>query len=474
MNKYLLSACVAAGAFAASAAVTLQPSEVIFPVATLTHTGNSLDVNIAMNIADMNVRSNQALLITPYLVNQTDTVAMPSVGVYGRRRYIHYKRNDAQNMISGPSEIVVKASEAPAAMDYSATVDYQPWMNGAQLYIDRKVYGCCKDILVRQTDMAGTFNETLPFVPVFAYVQPVAVGDKQRSEEGSAMIDFAADQTEIDPEFRKNKIEIAKIKGVIDSMRADKDFTITGIWLKGYASPESPYEHNAELAKGRTESLKKYIDALYPSINESIFTTSYEPEDWDGLRKKVEASNISNKKGILAIIDSGIAPDAKEAKLKKEYPEQWKKMFNEWFSSLRRTDYRVNYNVRSFSDVKEIKKLVKTAPQKLSPNEFYLAAQTYAPGTDEYNAIFETAAQYNPGDEISQLNAANAAMSRGDLTLAAQHLSKAGNSKEANYARGILAALQGDYSTAKNLIEAAQRAGVKEADETLRSLEKAF
>lgn len=85
-------------------------------------------------------------------------------------------------------------------------------------------------------------------------------------------------QTVIYPDYRHNTAELGKIQSSIDSVQGDMDITITSVWLKGYASPESPYAHNKELAIGRTAALKKFIQQLY-QFEDEVITTDYEPED---------------------------------------------------------------------------------------------------------------------------------------------------------------------------------------------------
>ena len=67
---------------------------------------------------------------------------------------------------------------------------------------------------------------------------------------------------------------------------------------------------------------------------------------------------------------------------------------------------------------------MQTQPQKLSLNEFYLVAQTYEPGSVEFNDVFETAVRMYPNDEIANLNAANSAMQRKDVENAKRYLQK--------------------------------------------------
>ena len=115
--------------------------------------------------------------------------------------------------------------------------------------------------------------------------------------------------------------------------------------------------------------------------------------------------------------------------------------------------------------------MLATAPQKLSLNEMFLLAQSYEPGSAEYNNVFDTAVRMYPNDEIANINAANSAMSRGDLTSAAGYLSKAGNGNEATYTRGVLAALQGDNAKAVQLFTQVE-GKMPEATEALKTVKE--
>ena len=115
---------------------------------------------------------------------------------------------------------------------------------------------------------------------------------------------------------------------------------------------------------------------------------------------------------------------------------------------------------------------MRERPQKLDLNEFYLVAQEYEPGTDEFTEVFETAVRMFPNDPVANLNAANAAMRRGDLAGAERYLAKAGDSPEAVYARGALAVRQKDYESARRYLNEAQSLGSEQAGVTLEQLEK--
>lgn len=430
--------------------------------------GAYIAVDMNLGLKDLAVEGNRAVLLTPRLVNGSDSLDLPSIGIYGRRRYYFYVRN-GESMLTDKDEMSYKASEKPDGIAYHNIVSYADWMNGAVLSLHRSDYGCCNTLLARQDGTLGRHTEA--FFPELVFVQPEAEIMKSRSLSGSAYIDFPVDQTMIYPDYRRNTVELGKIQATIDSVRNDKDVTITSVWLKGYASPESPYKHNTELAIGRTAALKKHIGQLY-SFADNVIQTDYEPEDWAGLRRYVEQSNIDHRAEILALIDSDMEPDAKEWKIKRTYPEEYRFMLHNFYPALRHTDYRIDYNIRTFSDADEIKRIMAERPQKLSLNEFYLVAGQYEPGTDEFTDVFQTAVRMFPNDETANLNAANAAIRRDDFGTARRYLDKAGDSAEAVYARGALAVREGDYDTACRYLNKAKGMGLEQAGRTLDELDK--
>lgn len=429
--------------------------------------GGYMAVEMNLDLKDLDVDGNRAVLLTPRLVNGADSLDLPSIGIYGRRRYYFYVRN-GESMLTGKDEQSFKASDKPDDIVYSNIVSYADWMNGADLSLHRSDYGCCNTLLAEQDGQLGHHTEA--FFPELVYVRPQAEKVKSRSLEGSAFIDFPVDKTVIYPDYRRNTAELGKIQATIDSVRGDRDVTITQVWLKGYASPESPYAHNRELAIGRTEALKQYIRQLY-KFADGIITTDYEPEDWAGLRRYVEQSNLDHRTEILALIDSDTEPDAKEAKIKRAYPSEYRFLLQNCYPALRHTDYRIAYDIRSYGDVAEIARVMHEAPQKLSLNEFYLVAQEYEPGTDNFTEVFETAVRMYPTDETANLNAANAAIRRGDLDAARRYLDKAGDTPEAVYARGALAIRGKDYDTARKYLNEAKALGLEQAVLTLDELE---
>ena len=145
-------------------------------------------------------------------------------------------------------------------------------------------------------------------------------------------------------------------------------------------------------------------------------------------------------------------------------------MLDNWYPALRHTNYRITYEISRFDDVDKIRHVMETRPSRLSLREFFILGNNAEPGSDEFNEVFETAVRMYPDNERANINAANAALQRGDYTTAERYLGRAGNSPEAIYARGALAFLQGDYDTAERLMR--QASSIEASQSTLDEIDR--
>lgn len=425
----------------------------------ISHVDDKMVVGMTLLLDSVEVKSRQAVLITPYIISETDSVELPSVGIYGRRRYYYDQRYNDGQTLGGEEGTVIPAREMPSTYAYEATIAYEDWMENCALRLMRQDYGCRDDI---EGEESCTLATVEAYVPRFIYVRPHGEGVKTRTLSGSAMVCFPVSRTEIQPDYRDNRSELGKIEGTIASVKGDADMSITAISLKGYASPEGSYANNERLAKARTEALRDYVIRL-SGVPSSVITAGSEAENWEGLREYVEASCLENRNEILRLIDSPEEPDRKERLIRERYPADYATLLKDCYPALRRTDYKVDYVVRSFTDPEEIRHLVITAPQKLSLEEFYLAAEGLEPGSEEFNQVFDVAVRMYPDDETANLNAANAAMERGDMDAARAYLDRAGSSREAVYARGVYEALNGNEAKADELFRQSRLLEEKDA-----------
>ncbi len=444
--------------------------------ARLSRDGSSVVVDMDLDISALQLKSTQAVLLTPCIVNGSDSLALPSVGIYGRQRYYYYLRRN-ENMLSGKDETTLRDGNLESVIPYHAAAAYSDWMNGCELILMRRDYSCCEKVTANQEERLlsrALYIPVRPAIPSVRYIVPkTAESDvaKTREVSGRADVIFPVNKVTIYPALADNTAELGKIRASIDSVRLDKDITVTGITLRGYASPEGKYSSNERLASGRTDAIRDYILA-FADFDKSIMHTECVPEDWDGFTAWLRECTVSDRDQMLEIAQSEtLAPDQKEQKLRQLWPETYKTIVRELFPTLRRTEYRISYSIRSFSDPVEILEVMKAQPDKLSLQEFYLAASSLRKGSEEFNEVFETAARIYPDDPVVNLNMASAAISNDEFKRAARHLDKAGDSGEAAWARGVLAARTEQWAEAAAQFRKAADSGIEGAARTAQDYE---
>ncbi len=430
---------------------------------SVTRAGGNVVLDMTLNLDSLDLPTNTRLVYTPVLKTKTGTVAMPEIVINGRRQQIMYERGDMKGDVDERALVVRRRNGKPQSVDYQGSAPLATSISDYDVEIQEDLCGC-GDSINGETYLLKRTRK-----PLMAFVRPAAEARKERHIDKTAYIDFPVDRIELHADYRRNPSELDSIVNTITMVKEDRNLTISGIDIHGYASPESPYDHNDYLARERAKTLKDYVRNLV-NLDDALFSVSHTAENWDGLVTYIRESNLDNKDAILGIIaDTKLTPDAREWKIKRDYPKDYRFMLDTWYPALRRSDYRINYTVRPFN-VDEAKEIIRTKPQQLSLEEMFLVAQTYEPGSAEFNEVMEVAVRMYPSDETANLNAACTRLNAGDVDGAKPYLDKAGDSPQAVNARAAYAYLTGNYDEAARLYRQAADAGVAEAKTNLDNM----
>ena len=392
------------------------------------NTEGRMHVSMDFVLDSLHVAPGKRLVLVPKLRAGSDSVSLKPIIINGRRQQIMYDRRDHRRYATSKPLVTRRENGKRQTISYSSFSYYDDWMRSAMLEIQEDLCGC--------GDLANADTETVASVGMrpCRYIVPKADAVKTWQLHGRAYIDFPVDRTELHPDYRNNPRELQKIIDTINVVRRDTLVTITGIDIHGYASPESPYDHNAWLASERAKTLKNYVRQLV-HIDDTLFTVHSTAEDWDGLRRYIRESNLDHRDSILTLAcDESIDPDRRELLMKTRYPEQYRVMLATWYPALRHSDYTITCRVRPFT-LDEAKRLIRTRPQLLSLGEMFRVAQTYEPGSKEFNEVMLTAVRIYPDDPVANLNVAVDMFNSGNIEAAKPYLDKAGDSEEANEAR---------------------------------------
>lgn len=439
---------------------------------------NRLSVDMDIILDDLRLLSNDIIEFTPLLVSNDGEIVneLPSVVVAGKRRSKILERsmklNNSTGLDTEPYEIVRRRNNTAQKISYSTDLPIAAWKEDASLGLRRSILSCAN------CDMGGDFLVLLPriipeaYVPSYklTYIVP-EVEVKTLSDRHTAMFNFVVDRWELIRDFKNNAAEFNEVDRVIDEIRNNRDFEITEFEITGYASPEAPVDHNKMLAQNRANAFADYIVSKF-GINRSSFNVNGHGEDWDGLRKAVESSSLSDRQAILNIIDNVSNPDARDAELKKlSNGQTYRNLLNNFYPLLRRTEYVIAYNVRPF-DVEEAREVIKTNPRLLSLNEMYLVAQSYPVGSTEFKEVFDIATRHYPDSDIAILNSSSADIEVGNIDAAIERMNKISDNPKVWNNLGVAHALNGDLDTAEEYFNKAASSGDDDARTNLEELTK--
>lgn len=128
---------------------------------------------------------------------------------------------------------------------------------------------------------------------------------------------FDVDVTKMDRSFIQNDLLMDSIMNILGEAIADTTIRISHIRIVGFASFDGRLAYNEGLAGSRAQTIKEYMQSLYPELNDSVFAVENGGESWAELKYQLKNVEFNGRDEVLQIMDSEGEPDAKEAQIKK-------------------------------------------------------------------------------------------------------------------------------------------------------------
>lgn len=435
------------------------------------HTGDLLDVTFTAGLDSLQVGTEEEWEIQPLIVASTDTFALPPLVVAGKTRD---KVNRRKALLEGeaymPAEyyrVSPLDAEDTSVITYRQKVPFRDWMYGGRLLLKQTVSGChaCKRA------MGDAPLCYIPRQPKVSFIVPKPEF-KEREEEIIMHLNFLSGRSDILPEYKNNKEELAQIHTAIEKILNDSTLRLDAIQLCGFASPEGNYEYNTRLSSDRTQAVKDYVLKRYP-IRPQMIDAGSESEDWEGLRELVAVSELPAKQQILTIITGTSDPDERDVLIRQiDGGATYRQLLDDFYPPLRRVVCETRYTIAPFT-ADQGKKIAVIYPDRLSLNEWYLIAESYPPGSDDFKKTFSMALQYYPQDGVANNNMAAVALQEGDLEMAHKCLDSRKDEMNVQNNTGVLYLMEGRPDEALRCFEKAAAQGCEEAVYNLKELQAA-
>lgn len=446
---------------------------------SVTKAGEDVRIHLDISLDNLDMNPQHSLVLTPVLQSKDKGVEkeLAPVIINGRVRQKAYRRSVSLggNPVGAQAcNVVRRANGSPQRVPYDVSLPYEKWMRGGSLILREEVSGCAACGLGEDTRTLGTV------LPLRSIQEPVYVAAlsvprveevKRRDERCELHLTYGTGKSDVVPSLGDNRSEIKRLQDMVERVKANNDFTLTGFRINGYASPEGSFRSNMSLSERRSKALAEHFRRTN-GWKSDLFKTTWSGEDWEGLAKAVEASSLENKDKVLSIIRDEKDPDARDAKIRGiDNGVTYNTLLKEFYPQLRRSFCVVDFTVRAYT-LEEAKKIIKENPKLLSLKEMYEVANSYPKGSADYNEAYQVSQRLYPQDPDAVTNAAAVLLEQGKYGEAKAMLEGVEQTGTVCNALGIVYAKEKNYDKAASCFTQAAQKGCKEAADNGKALKK--
>ena len=428
---------------------------------------DNLIINALIDISKLKLGKQQMVTLTPYLSTNDDSdnqvYTFQPVIITGKTRNKAVKRSitlDGFEYENEPILTELRRNGKKQSIPVKVIVPYESWIiHNGSMNFNEVIEGCVNCELISRNN-AGGFEIILSSSSSrydICYIIPPAEQLKLRNETYSAYINFQAGSYNIIRTYKNNSVILDEVDRIVSDIKQNTDISIANIHVVGYASPEGSYEQNMSLSANRARAFVNYLSSVH-NIGQANIQVDWRGEDWQGLRKALQESSISEKARVISIIDKVYDIGMRKATIQSLFNgDIYKELQNKIYPNLRRNEYTISYSVRAF-DTNEARELIKTNPKLLSLSELYLLANSYTRGSSEFREIFHTALNLYPNDVNSMINKASLDIEEGAIDQGIEALLNI-DRPEAWNNLGIGYIYKNDYEKAEYYLTKAANAG---------------
>jgi tetratricopeptide (TPR) repeat protein len=413
--------------------------------------GDSVEATVKVTFPSKFFQKKALLEITPVLKYEGGEKAFTSLKLQGEDVQ---DNNKVVSFISGGS------------FPFTSKIAFEEGMRKSTLYAKVTAFVGEESVDMPEIKIAdGTMSTALLFEKD---AKPIAAADKFvriTNDKKQADILFVINRSDIrGKELRKE--EIKALKEYVKAMNAEERTEIKNIEISAYASPDGEVDLNTKLSEKRMKNAERYFArelkrAKVEGLDKEGFLMSkFTPEDWDGFKKLMQASDIQDKELILRVLSMYSDPVVREKEIK-NIAAAYEVIAEDILPQLRRSKLIVNVAKIGYSD-DELKEIFVSNPDTLTIEELLYTATLHT-DLNQKLAVYKKAAANYANDWRAHNNVAYILMKQGKYAEAKPSLEAAKSIESSNTTvmnnLGVVAYMTGDVVAAKEFYNAAAGAG---------------
>jgi tetratricopeptide (TPR) repeat protein len=432
--------------------------------------GGQVDVTVDVNYPAKYFNKKAVVTLTPVLKYEGGEIALDPIVLQGE--------DVTENNKTITFETGGKAS-------LSGSVDYADEMLRSELYVNAVAaikdktadLGALKlaDGVIATPQLVHKSAKVITFEDHFQQIVPKAY---------EADIKYVINRADV-RRAEMSKEEIEKLNEVIKKTDENERLELKGLEISAYASPDGELDLNTKLADKRKKSAEKYLAGQLKKseveVAEELMSLLSTPEDWDGFKAALEASDVQDKEMILRVLSMHSDPVVREQEIK-NLTAAFEVIAEEILPQLRRSKFTVNMEHIGWSDaelkdlwannkdtlvLEELLYTATLADDKETKLAIYTKATQVAPKCvrahnnkgailykmgkmDEAEAAFKDAKALKDHDIINN-NLGAIALKKGEVAAAKEAFTASlGAGEKVNYNLGIVNIIEGNYEAAVN------------------------
>ncbi|MDE5608219.1 MAG: hypothetical protein K2I64_04725 [Muribaculaceae bacterium] len=417
--------------------------------------GERVPATVTARVPAKFFKKNATVTVTPYLTYEGGEAASQSYTFQGEK-------------VRGNAPVV--NYERGATLTIPVAFNYVPQMMSSQLYLAFNVTQGGKKYVLPRVKVADGVVATAALATAQGVTPAIGADKFQRiiNEKYAADILFLINQANIRP-GQLTSAQMEELNRELAAANADARRQIEEINIESYASPDGTLEFNTKLAQQRENNTRSYVDDKLRKDRITDFgalTANFTPEDWEGLKKLVAASNIQDKELILSVLSMYKDPEQREREIR-NLSAIFDELAETILPQLRYSRITASINVIGKTDA-EIEAAYAQNPSSLSIDELLYCA-TLTDDNDRKMAIYADAAKIYPNDYrtfndlgLTQYIAGDYKAAKANFQQAARINPQAG---EPQMNLALIAMIDKDYRNANQYLGSA--AGVDELGDAL-------
>ncbi len=304
------------------------------------HDQKEMQINMSLYLRDYFVNLGDSLTLTPIIKSDKKTISLPNIIIVGNNYAFYWSNNIG---------VFLKGKNSPTHMSYNVNVPYEAWMENSQLIVKTdlnriggsELYSNIEKLKDRPTSGYDNFKHvsTPP-------AQTYNITSTESEDKSIRAVIYSLRYPYKKAMMISQSQELNSLNDEMDRIMHDDNIVLIRIDINVTTSIDGVYLDNDELTLKQANAFKNYLQKSY-NIPEAYFRIKGASEDWDGLARQVEDSDMPYKQDVLNVMSKyGIFNGRERELMLLKSGEPYVYMKNHMFPQSQQVECRILYKER--------------------------------------------------------------------------------------------------------------------------------